>query len=38
MGIKGLVGSIAGDDTGFLAMGDVEAAERFCREMADLLK
>ena len=37
MGIKGLVGSIAGDDTGFLAMTDTVAAERFCKELADLL-
>ena len=37
MGIKGLVGSIAGDDTGFLAMSDVAAAERFCKEIADML-
>jgi len=38
MGIKSLVGSIAGDDTGFLAMGDIAAAERFCKEIEEMLK
>ena len=38
MGIKNLIGSIAGDDTGFLAMSDVVAAERFCKEIEDMLK
>ena len=38
MGIKSLVGSIAGEDTGFLAMSDVAAAERFCKEIEDMLK
>ena len=38
MGIKNIVGSIAGDDTGFLAMTDVEAAERFCREIEEMMK
>jgi len=38
MGIKSIVGSIAGDDTGFLAMTDVEAAERFCKEIEEMLK
>ena len=38
MGIRDLVGSIAGDDTGFLAMCDADAAERFCREIASMLK
>ena len=38
MGIRDLVGSIAGDDTGFLAMSDIEAAERFCKEIAGMLK
>ena len=37
MGILGLVGTIAGDDTGFLAMTDAEAAGRFCEEIADML-
>ena len=37
MGINDLVGTIAGDDTGFLAMTDHIAAERFCREIADML-
>ena len=38
MGIKSIVGSIAGDDTGFLAMNDVAAAEKFCKEIEDMLK
>jgi len=38
MGIKNVVGSIAGDDTGFLAMHDVFAAEKFCKEIEDMLK
>jgi len=38
MGIRNIVGSIAGDDTGFLAMNDVAAAEKFCKEIEDMLK
>jgi len=38
MGIKNIVGSIAGDDTGFLAMNDTLAAEKFCKEIEDMLK
>jgi len=38
MGIKTIVGSIAGDDTGFLAMNDATAAEKFCKEIEDMLK
>ena len=38
MGIKSIVGSIAGDDTGFLAMSDTTAAERFCKEIEDMLR
>jgi len=38
MGIKNIVGSIAGDDTGFLAMNDVTAAEKFCKEIEEMLK
>jgi len=38
MGIRDLVGSIAGDDTGFLAMSGLEAAERFCKEIASMIK
>jgi len=38
MGIKSIVGSIAGDDTGFLAMNDVTAAEKFCKEIEEMLK
>ena len=37
MGIDDLVGTIAGDDTGFLAMIDAEAAKRFCQEIAEML-
>ena len=38
MGIRNLVGSIAGDDTGFLAMSDTAAAESFCKEIEEMLK
>ena len=38
MGIRNLMGSIAGDDTGFLAMGDIASAERFCKEIEEMLK
>jgi len=38
MGIRSIVGSIAGDDTGFLAMSDVASAERFCKEIEEMLK
>ena len=37
MGIDSLLGSIAGDDTGFLAMRDVESAKKFCREIEKML-
>lgn len=33
MEVNGLVGTIAGDDTAFLAMTDTEAAKRFCEEL-----
>jgi len=38
MGIRNIVGSIAGDDTGFLAMNDTPAAEKFCKEIEEMLK
>ena len=38
MGIRSLVGSIAGDDTGFLAMSDAPSAERFCKEIEQMVK
>ena len=38
MGIKSIIGSIAGDDTGFLAMSDTESAERFCKDIGQMLK
>ena len=38
MAIRSIVGSIAGDDTGFLAMNDVAAAEKFCKEIEEMLK
>ena len=38
MQIIGLVGSIAGDDTAFLAMTDSSASERFCGEIEVMLK
>ena len=37
MEIEGLVGTLAGDDTAFLAMRDSHAAEEFEREIAKLL-
>lgn len=37
MNIKNLVGSIAGDDTAFLAMTDAAAAEAFCAEIESML-
>jgi len=38
MGIRNIVGSIAGDDTGFIAMNDISSAEKFCKEIEDMLK
>ena len=38
MGIKSIIGSIAGDDTGFFAMSDTESAERFCKDIGELFK
>jgi len=38
MGIPGLVGSIAGDDTAFLAMRDSASAERLRVDISDMLK
>ena len=38
MGIGSLIGSIAGDDTGFLAMSDAETAISFCKEIELMLK
>jgi len=38
MGIRNIVGSIAGDDTGFLAMHDAASAEKFCKEIEEMLK
>ncbi|MBR4057791.1 MAG: arginine repressor [Oscillospiraceae bacterium] len=37
MNIPHLVGSIAGDDTVFLAMTDLLSAEAFCRELKEML-
>jgi transcriptional regulator of arginine metabolism len=38
MEIKSLVGTIAGDDTAFLAMADIAAAEKLLGEIRDMLK
>jgi len=38
MGIDNLVGTIAGDDTGFLAMSDVESAKQLCLEIEKVLE
>lgn len=37
MNIRNLAGSIAGDDTAFLAMSDNVSAERFCKEIESML-
>lgn len=37
MNVPHLVGTIAGDDTAFLAMTDKEAAEHFCHELEAML-
>jgi transcriptional regulator of arginine metabolism len=38
MGVHNFAGSIAGDDTAFLAMSDIDSAERFCVEIEAMLK
>lgn len=38
MGIANILGSIAGDDTGFLAMTDTVSAEKFCKDIEEMLK
>ena len=38
MTIRTIVGSLAGDDTAFLAMTDQQAAEVFCAEIKTMLK
>ena len=35
--VPNLVGTLAGDDTAFLAMRDVQAALDFCREIEAML-
>ena len=37
MHLRDVVGTIAGDDTSFVAMTDNESAARLCREIAELL-
>ena len=37
MNIKDLVGTLAGDDTSFIAMIDTEAAKRFCKEIREFM-
>ena len=37
MDIEGLVGSLAGDDTLFLAMRDNESAKAFCQEIENII-
>ena len=37
MGISDLIGTIAGDDTAFIAMRDSESAERLCKEIRTML-
>jgi len=38
MDVPGMAGSLAGDDTIFLAMTDNKAAEQFCQEILNLLR
>lgn len=38
MKVNAIVGSIAGDDTAFLAMKDTKSAEDFCKEIEEMLK
>lgn len=38
MNIRNLAGTLAGDDTAFLAMFDVGAAEELCREISSMLE
>lgn len=38
MSIRTIVGSLAGDDTAFLAMTDSQAAELFCAEIKTMLR
>ena len=38
MQLSHLVGSLAGDDTAFLAMSDMESAVEFCRQIEHMLK
>ena len=37
MSVPHLVGTLAGDDTAFLAMTDRDSAEAFCREIEEML-
>lgn len=37
MNVEDVVGTIAGDDTSFVAMVDTEAAKRFCKEIRELM-
>lgn len=37
MDIPELVGSLAGDDTAFLAMKDISSAQRLCQEIGEML-
>jgi len=38
MSVPYMVGSLAGDDTAFLAMRDTESAKSFCEEVHEMLK
>ncbi|MBD5162116.1 MAG: arginine repressor [Oscillibacter sp.] len=38
MSVPDMVGTLAGDDTAFLVMRDVEAAKGFCEEIHEMLK
>jgi arginine repressor len=38
MEIRDLAGTLAGDDTAFLALADAEAAAKFCLEIREMMK
>ena len=38
MNLENIVGTLAGDDTAFLAMNDFESAKEFCRRIDEMIK
>ena len=37
MNVEDIVGTLAGDDTGFLLMHDTETASEFCKKLGEML-